>query len=172
MRHLKLILIAAIVGIAILGATLSILRDYGSATFAGNDFILNTPDDTEIVYTEFKDYLSKKGFYATQSPSDFDSWTGVHSDKSERYWFRNNAEKNQGTYIYIDLSDHAIRTSIKWEAYGFRSDQRNAKETAYLLAIELNDWFSLRPEKNHHQLLDYQMKQKSFEEQIVKLKQG
>jgi hypothetical protein len=121
---------------------------YASTTFAGPGFHSQNANDTRAVSSELYRHLGGLGFQASASPSEFDSWAGLHSEGASRLWFSKDESRNQTTFLYVDLEETAVRTSIKWEAYGTDRKRESAKLLAYSRALDLDAWFEGLKEAN------------------------
>jgi hypothetical protein len=119
-----------------------------STTFAGPEFHARDASDNATVFSDLTRYLGTLGFHTSTSPSELDSWAGVHSEGSKRLWFAREEERNQKTHIYIDHDEQTVRTSVKWEVYGSHSKAESAEREAYALALDLDSWFERLPKPN------------------------
>ena len=119
-----------------------------STTFCGPEFHARNSDECSTVYSAFSHHLEEIGYKGSVSPSEFDSWAGLHSEGAGRIWFEKSVSNNQKTYLYVDLEKTLVRTSIKWEVFGTHRKAQIAKQGAYKLAVDLDDWFRARKELN------------------------
>ena len=139
-----LVLSCALVGFAIWSAD----RGYRSETFSGSAFFASSESDCTRVYAAFESFLKTQGFRPAQSPSEFDSWTGVHSEGAKRIWYAlPKGGKNRDLHLYVDLDARHVRTSIKWQIAGSRKSARLAKEEGLRFALAVDEWFKERPER-------------------------
>ncbi|CAA6678836.1 MULTISPECIES: hypothetical protein [unclassified Lentimonas] len=146
-KHVSVILVLVLV--AILGTKFWVSgRGYSSATFAGSSFHAESAADCMKVYSEFEDFLTLAGFSRTSSPSELDSWAGVHSEEGQRVWFSRPAGRGEQLYLYVDLDATHIRTSIKWEYHGFKKGAAAAQREALRFALEVDGWMGTIPEYN------------------------
>lgn len=123
-------------------------RGYRSETFSSTEFHAASTSDCSAVFTKFTDYLRSQGFRKTQSPSEWDSWAGVHGEGASRIWFAKGDGEDADPHIYVDLDPLHVRTSIKWGVYGNPSAARESKSRALRFAIEVDDWFASLEESN------------------------
>lgn len=121
---------------------------YNSATFAGPEFHSRSADDSKAVYLELSRHLGGLGFQASASPSEFDTWAGIHSEGARRFWFSKKESRNQTTFVYVDVDETEVSTSIKWEVYGTHRKRESAKILAYSRALDLDAWFEGLKESN------------------------
>ena len=119
-----------------------------SELFAGPAFHSRDIGDITTIFKEFSHYLEQIGFQGSASPSDFDSWAGLHSEGDQRIWFVKNESSKDKTFVYVDLGKTAVRTSIQWEVFGTHHKAQLAEQNAYRLALTLDDWFAARKESN------------------------
>ena len=137
-------LVLALFGVWIYWAQLGVR----STTFAGPAFDSRDIGDTTTVFKEFSSHLEQIGFQGSESPSEFDSWAGLHSAGAHRIWFVKYESNKSKTFVYVDLEKTAVRTSIKWEVFGTHHKAQLAEQDAYRLALALDDWFAARKESN------------------------
>lgn len=165
--------IVALVLVGLLGVTFWVSnRGYSSSSFAGSSFHAASETDCSKVYSEFERFLDSEGFHKRSSPSDTDSWAGVHSEESQRVWFSRSTGGGEQLYLYVDLDLTHMRTSIKWEHRGFKDGSRNARSEALRFALLVDDWTSRIPEEN---LLPdrFQMKKRQwFETELAQSNKG
>lgn len=165
--------ILALVLVAFLGVTFWVSsRGYSSSTFAGSSFHGTSEADRSRVYSEFERFLESEGFRKTSSPSETDSWAGVHGEESQRVWFSRSTGRREQLFLYVDLDMTHIRTSVKWEHRGFNSGADNARTEALRFALLVDDWISRIPEEN--ELPDrFQKKTRQwFEAEIAQINKG
>lgn len=140
--------ISGIILAIIFGICLGLARhEYSSYTFAGSAFH-GGPADCVKVYSGFKSFLEAEGFHLSSSPAPMDAWAGVHSEDSRRDWYSKTGDGNSTTFVYVDVYDRALHTSIKWGARGFKSARREAERKGLQFALRVDDWFALVPESN------------------------
>jgi len=139
-----------------------------STTFAGPDFDARNTDESSAVYSEFSHHLEQIGFRVSSSPSEFDSWAGMHSAGSKRIWYVKSVGNNQKTSVSVDLDKTALRTDVKWEVFGTHRKAQLAKKEAYRLALELDDWITARKELNEVPQRFRDQKRQSFSENLAK----
>lgn len=147
-------------------------RGYRSSTFSGPDFHAENSADCSAVFSKLTDFLDSKGFSKSPSPSEWDSWAGVHSEGANRLWFVKDEAKKGYTHLYVDLDKRHVRTSIKWGVYGSQASAREAKAGAMRLAIEVDDWIANLPEPS---ILPDRLKEEKrqwFESELAQLVQG
>jgi hypothetical protein len=139
-----------------------------STTFAGPDFDARNTDESAAVYSEFSRHLEQIGFRVSSSPSEFDSWAGLHSEGMSRIWFEKSESNNQKTYVSVDLEKTAVRTDVTWEVFGTHRKAQLAKQGAYKLAVDLDDWFRARKELNRVPQKFKDEKRQGFIENLAK----
>ena len=173
---LRTFLILVVVASLLIAAFITLYRatawGYSSSTFAASSFHSLSESDRLKVFAEFENFMEAEGFISTSSPSEFDSWAGVHSAESKRIWFSRPTSGKSKLYLYADLDTRALRTSIKWEHNGFQSGADNAKREALDFAIRVNDWIAKLPEVNHLPARHQSRNRQSLVNQVEKLDGG
>ena len=145
---------------------------YHSTTFAGPEFHSRSADDSKVVYSELSRHLGGLGFQASASPSEFDSWAWVHSEGARRLWFSKKESRNQTTFVYVDLDEIAVRTSIKWEVYGTPQKRESAESLAYSRALDLDVWFEGLKESNALPLKFREAKRQDYQKHLAENKKS
>ena len=138
-----------------------------STTFAGPEFHAKDGSDNATVYLDLTRHLGTLGFHTSASPSEFDSWAGVHIEGSKRIWFAREDGRNHKTHIYIDLDEQTVRTSVKWEVYGSHSKAESAKREAYAFALDLDSWFEGLPKPNSLPTRFRESKRQDFKDHLA-----
>ena len=123
-------------------------QSYRSTTIAGPEFHSQRAGDAKTVYSELSKHLAEMGFAPLASPSQSDSWSGMHTKDATRIWFVRRESRSQATYVYADIDEIAVRTSIKWEARGFERQLESVERLAYSTALDLDTWLAGLKEPN------------------------
>ena len=146
--------------------------NFASTTFAGPEFHAQDSTTCEAVFKQFDEHLREIGFRSSNSPSEMDSFFGIHSDTSTRIWYERLESKHKKIYVYVELDDRHVRTSIKWENFGTRKSARSAEGAAYQFALKLDEWFSLLSEPNARPKRLIKKKRDWFIEELAKTEES
>lgn len=142
-------------------------QSYRSTTFAGPEFHSLDGDDVGNVHAELSRYLESEGFVPSTSPSELDSWAGVHSKGGRRSWFVKRGSEAQATHICVDLDEITVRTQVKWEARGTTRKLQSAERLAYSSALDLDTWINSIKERNVLPLELRETKRQDFENHVA-----
>lgn len=147
-RIFKSLAVALLIVAVAWGAFWATTLKTSSVTFAGPEFHSRDSGSSATVHADLAGYLESRGFKKTGSPSEMDSWAGMHNEGSRREWFLKRDSKRRATWVAVDVDEWTVRTSVKWEAYGTDKTRRVTQSGAYELALELDGWFRKRPQVN------------------------
>jgi len=142
---------------------------YSSTTFAGPEFHTLNAADISKVASDLSLQLEAQGFKKEGPPSAMDSWAGVHSHGAKRSWFVRRESGSRALWVSVDVEAVRVATSVKWENHGMEKSKQATEGKAYRLALELDDWFLARSEKN---LLPADLVQKKRDWFIGELERG
>jgi len=142
-------------------------QSYRSTTFSGPEFHSLNASDTGAVYSELSRHLVAMGFAPSASPSDLDSWAGIHTEGATRTWFARRESRGQASYVSIDRDEVAVRTSVKWEARGSDTKLESAERLAYATALDLDAGFNVLTQPNSLPPKMREEKRRGFEEHLA-----
>ena len=141
-----------------------------ATTFAGSSFHAESEEDLDSVFTEFESFMKAQGFSRSASPSEMDSWAGLHSENSERVWFSHPRDGATILYLYVDLGPQDLQTMIKWEHHSSIGGPGNSQRKALEFALAVDDWIFERPETNKWPGASQRSKRQWITDRIEKLR--